>query len=270
MKKLLSILLVIMLIITFIQIRDMYALYKEDLSGEYSTSLGKWNVKINGINIASPGQVVEFDITDKNMGYIDGDFKSTGAQVIAPNTEAFFDLLFDTTNTQVAVKYVVEVGKVDSYKIIENSTGLPIVDTTDDETDDATDDYAYSLKYPITFEVQEITDLFGNYTISTEDGNEGLIEGNESTETFTQKNKVDKDSNSAKGVIPLDVSQKGYQNKVRIEFKWLMDEDTILEENKEDYEKMYESLVAQNNAEQTVKLLVPLKVKAIQYFGEEL
>ena len=51
MKKILSILLVIMLIITFVQIRNMYALYKDELSGEYETSLGKWNVKVNGTDI---------------------------------------------------------------------------------------------------------------------------------------------------------------------------------------------------------------------------
>ena len=36
MKKLLTILLLIMLIISFFQIANMYALYKEELQGEYT------------------------------------------------------------------------------------------------------------------------------------------------------------------------------------------------------------------------------------------
>ena len=134
MKKILSILLVIMLIITFVQIRNMYALYKDELSGEYETSLGKWNVKVNGTDIVSPGDVVEFQMTDKNVRYEEtGGHILAGSNVIAPGTEAFFDILIDTQGTEVAVKYEVElgetledpdsgntlVGQVTSYKLIK-------------------------------------------------------------------------------------------------------------------------------------------------------
>ena len=40
MKKLLTILLLIMLIISFFQIANMYALYKEQLQGDYKNLLG--------------------------------------------------------------------------------------------------------------------------------------------------------------------------------------------------------------------------------------
>lgn len=55
MKKLLTILVLIMLIISFFQITKMYALYKEKLEGEYSTSLGKWQIKVNETDIISGG-----------------------------------------------------------------------------------------------------------------------------------------------------------------------------------------------------------------------
>lgn len=55
MKKLLTILVLIMLIISFFQITKMYALYKEQLEGEYNTSLGKWQIKVNETDIISGG-----------------------------------------------------------------------------------------------------------------------------------------------------------------------------------------------------------------------
>lgn len=270
MKKVLSILLIIMLIITFIQIRNMYALYKEQLSGEYSTSLGKWNVKVNGTNIVSPGEVVEFEMLDGNVEYLDNDFKSAGAYIV-PNTEAFFDILFDTSNTQVAVKYIIEFDEINSYNVINNETGNFVVDTTDDLDGDASEeDYEFALKYPLKFEMQEITDLFGNYSLSSEVGKEGMIVGTETAEEYEKKTKIDKENFTVTGVIPLEVSQANLQNRLRIKFKWLIDEDTIAEENRDEYEDMYQYMMSRNNETESVKLVIPIKVKAIQYFGEDL
>lgn len=270
MKKVLSILLIIMLIITFIQIRNMYALYKDQLSGEYSTSLGKWNVEVNGTDIVSPGQVVEFEMLDGNIEYLDNDFKSSGAAIV-PNTEAFFDILFNTSNTQVAVKYIIEFGEINSYNVINNSTGDFVVDTTDDDEDDSEDDYEFSLNYPLKFEIQEMLETFGNYSLSSEEGNEGKIIGTETTEEYEAKTKCDAETSTAKGVIPLEVSQANLQSQVRVKFKWVIDEDTIsADDEKTDYEDMYQYMMSRNNEEESVKLIIPVKVKAIQYLGEDL
>ena len=137
----------------------MYALYKDELSGEYLTSLGKWNVKVNGKNITSPGGVIElFDMTYKNVGYVDNtDLKFEGTDVIAPDTEAFFDILLDTSGTDTTVKYTIElgetveepgsdplVGQVLSYRVVDKATGNFIVDDTDDLVDDSADDYDFA------------------------------------------------------------------------------------------------------------------------------
>ena len=47
MKKLLTILLLIMLIISLLQIANMYALYKQENQGDYSNLLGVWSIKVN-------------------------------------------------------------------------------------------------------------------------------------------------------------------------------------------------------------------------------
>lgn len=285
MKKILSILLILMLIITFIQIRNMYALYKDELSGEYSTSLGNWNVKVNGKNIVSPGDIIEFDMTSKNVGYVDNsNIKFNDADVIAPDTEAFFDILFNITGTDTAVKYSIEVGEtvadplngslvgqILSYRIVDNATGNFVVDDTDDLIDDSATDYDFALKFPLKFEIQEVTDTFGSYSIIESGSNKGLIEGTETPTIYTKKNKVDKEKNAAIGVIPLEVGQSASDtDKVRIKFKWLSEEDEISDEEKEQLAEMYQELSEKNTTEQTVSFKIPIRVNAIQYLGEDL
>ena len=256
MRKLLSILLIIMLIISFIQIRNMYALYRDEISGEYSTSLGKWNVSVNGISIIEPGDTVTFDMPDKNVGYLNSDFKTIDAQGIVPNTEAYLDILFDTSGTHVDVKYEIEIGTIESYRIYNNATGNLI----DEE----------ELEYPFTFELLEITDSFGDYSLSQETANKGLIIGDETENEYETKTKVAKDTNTAKGTIPYEASQNLDKAKVRLKVKWLMEDESIPEDEKKVYENMYQTMLAQNNENQTVKLKLPIKVNAIQYFGEDL
>lgn len=276
MKKVLSILLIIMLIITFVQIRNMYALYKDDLSGEYETSLGKWNVKINGTDIVEPGNVVEFNMTDKNIRYDDeSGYILSGANVIAPGTEAFFDILVDTQGTEVAVKYEIElgasgddvnfgenlVGQVTSYKLVDHATGEYILDDTDD-------DYIYDVPAPIKFEIISIEESFGTYSIAADNEIVGTADESGAYESITS---FDNATNVAKGVIPLNASQtEGINDKVTLRFKWISDEDSMTEEEKEAVDNMYKKFADFNEENKTIEFLVPIKVKAIQYFGEDL
>lgn len=277
MKKILSILFILMLIITFVQIRDMYALYKDELSGEYSTSLGKWNVKVNGSDIVSPGNVIDFSMTQGSVEYETGNYVFDGSDVIAPGTEAFFDILIDTQGTEVAVKYEIEIGETEvdnltgdelfgqitSYRLIDHESGNFIVDDTDDEGEDADDsptDYEFKVPAPIRFEVLNVEDSFGNYSI---DSGSGEIVGTESATTFTVKNGVNDTKNKGLGVIPLLASQTpGITDKVTINFKWVSEES-------EEMQDMYKYLADLNEEGKKVQFVVPVKLKAIQYLGEE-
>lgn len=283
MKKILSILLVIMLIITFVQIRNMYALYKDELSGEYETSLGKWNVKVNGTDIVSPGDVVEFQMTDKNVRYEEtGGHILAGSNVIAPGTEAFFDILIDTQGTEVAVKYEVElgetledpdsgntlVGQVTSYKLINYDTQQYIVDNTDDDVDPAADDYIFEVPAPIKFYITEVKESFGNYSIaaSGEITGEAVAEG-----TYDGDITYDAETNVTKGIIPLNVSQTAdVNNKITIKFKWDESEDGLTAEEVEAVNAMYKHFADLNEENKIIEFAVPIKVNAIQYFGEGL
>ena len=107
MKKLLTILLLIMLIISFFQITNMYALYKEKLQGEYSNLLGVWSIKVNGIDISSGGENLTFSMTEDNLTYIDSQFTKSGK--IAPGGQAYFEIAIDPTNTDVSILYTLNI-----------------------------------------------------------------------------------------------------------------------------------------------------------------
>lgn len=107
MKKLLTILVLIMLIISFFQIASMYALYKEQLSGDYTNLLGVWAIKVNGIDISSGGQNLTFTMTEDNLEYIASDNVKDGK--IAPGGQACFEIIIDPTNTDVSILYTLNI-----------------------------------------------------------------------------------------------------------------------------------------------------------------
>ena len=73
MKKLLRILVLIMLIITLFQIANMYALYKDQLQGEYTNLLGVWAIKVNEVDISSGEENLTFNMTEDHLTYVDSD-----------------------------------------------------------------------------------------------------------------------------------------------------------------------------------------------------
>ena len=107
MKKLITILVLIMLFISFFQISNMYALYKEQIQGEYGTLLGVWSIKVNNTEITSGGQDITFEITDDQLQYIESDYIEAGK--IAPDGQATFDIVIDPTNTDVSIVYEIDV-----------------------------------------------------------------------------------------------------------------------------------------------------------------
>ena len=262
----------------------MYALYKDELSGEYETSLGKWNVKVNGTDIVSPGNVINFNMYDQNVRYDEeSGYILAGTNVVAPGTEAFFDILIDTQGSDVAVKYEIEigdtvvdtasgktsVGQISSYKLINYDTGEYIKDNTDDDVDASADDYLFDVPATMKFEVIAVENSFGTYSI---DANHNIVGTKDTTGTYTGATSVDNTINVGSGVIPLSAgkTENGISNKVTIRFKWVSDEATMTEEEKEAVADMYKKFADLNEQNKTIEFLVPVKVKAIQYFGEDL
>lgn len=107
MKKLLTILLLIMLIISFYQVTSMYALYKDELESEYSNVLGIWTVKINDTDVTSDGETHTFTISDEQLQYVESTTVADGK--IAPGSQAYFDIVIDPTETDVSVLYKFDI-----------------------------------------------------------------------------------------------------------------------------------------------------------------
>lgn len=107
MKKLLTILVLIMLIISFFQIAKMYALYTDQLQGDYTNLLGVWAIKVNGVDISSGGDNLTFNMTEDNLTYVDS--SRVKSQKIAPGTQAYFDIAINPTNTDVSILYTLNL-----------------------------------------------------------------------------------------------------------------------------------------------------------------
>ena len=89
MKKLLTILLLIMLIISFFQIANTYALYKD------------------GVDISSGSQNLTFTMTEDNLQYLES--ANVKENKMAPGTQACFEIIIDPTNTDVSILYTLDI-----------------------------------------------------------------------------------------------------------------------------------------------------------------
>ena len=107
MKKLLRILVLIMLIITLFQIANMYALYKDQLQGEYTNLLGVWAIKVNDVDISSGEENLTFNMTEDHLTYVDSEHVKS--QKLAPGAQAYFDIIIDPTNTDVSIVYTLNI-----------------------------------------------------------------------------------------------------------------------------------------------------------------
>ena len=107
MKKLLTVLVLIMLIISLFQIANMYALYKNQLKGDYTSLLGVWKIKVNGVDISTGEDNAKFTMTEDNLTYVDSD--RVKSQKIAPGSQVYFDIAIDPTNTDVSILYTLNM-----------------------------------------------------------------------------------------------------------------------------------------------------------------
>jgi len=192
MKKLLTILVLIMLIISFFQITSMYALYKERIQGEYSTLLGVWAIKVNGSDISSGGQDLTFTISDDQLQYVNSQYIEAGK--IAPNGQAYFDIVIDPSTIYTDAE--------DTEHTVYNDVSIIYKIDVNSITDETA---------PATIELISVENYFG--------------QGTDGQTNKTTNNDVYKDGNSYTSIIPVNLITQGYKNYVRLYFKWINVED---------------------------------------------
>lgn len=208
MKKLLRILVLIMLIITLFQIANMYALYKDQLEGDYTSLLGAWSIKVNETDISSGEENLTFNMTEDNLTYLDSDHVKN--QKMAPGTQAYFEIIIDPTNTDVSILYTLNV-KLDA--VAEAKLKLVNVENyfqKPGETEQLTNDDVYT-----TYETNEHEAIIPIATINDKYLNhirlyfewENVEENNEADSELGQ-------TQDAKINIPLKINLKQYTGEV--------------------------------------------------------
>ena len=201
MKKLLTILVLIMLIITFFQIANMYALYKEQLQSDYTNLLGVWAIKVNGVDISSGEENLTFTMTEDNLQYMPSNSVKDGK--IAPGRQACFEII-DPTNTDVSILYTL---KIKLSEITEAKMSLVQVENyfqKDGSTDEVTNETVYTgtESHTAVIPIGKINEKYINHIkLYFEWSN--LEENNESDSTLGA-------TDSAKLSVPLEINLKQY------------------------------------------------------------
>ena len=208
MKKLLRILVLIMLIITLFQIANMYALYKDQLEGDYTSLLGAWSIKVNETDISSGEENLTFNMTEDNLTYLDSD--RVKSQKMAPGTQAYFEIIIDPTNTDVSILYTlnIKLDEVAEAKLklvnVENYFQKP------GEADQVTNEDVYTAneahEHEAIIPVAKINDKYLNH-IRLYFEWENVEENNESDSELGQ-------TEDAKINIPLEINLKQYTGEV--------------------------------------------------------
>ena len=202
MKKLLTILVLIMLIITFFQIANMYALYKEQLQGDYTNLLGVWAIKVNGVDISSGEENLTFTMTEDNLQYMPSNSVKDGK--IAPGRQACFEIIIDPTNTDVSILYTL---KIKLSEITEAKMSLVQVENyfqKDGSTDEVTNETVYTgtESHTAVIPIGKINEKYINHIkLYFEWSN--IEENNESDSTLGA-------TDSAKLSVPLEINLKQY------------------------------------------------------------
>ena len=208
MKNLLRILVCIMLIITLFQIANMYALYKEQLQGDYTSLLGIWAIKVNGTDISSGEENLTFNMTEDNLTYVDSEHVKS--QKLAPGSQAYFEIIIDAENTDVAVLYTlhIQLEEVTEAKLklvnVENYFEKP------GETEQITNQVVYTNnenhEHEAVIPLDKINDKYLNH-IRLYFEWENIEENNEADSALGQ-------TENANISIPLEINLKQYTGEV--------------------------------------------------------
>ena len=204
MKKLLTVLVLIMLIISLFQIANMYALYKDQLQGDYASLLGIWSIKVNGVDISTGEDNRTFTMTEDNLTYIDSEHVKS--QKMAPGTQAYFDIAIDPTNTDVSILYTVDVKFDDityaKMKLINVKNYFKKDDETEEITNNEVNTELDSHQHKGIIPISKINEKYLNYI--------RLYFEWENVEANNEKDSELGQTENGKISIPIEINFKQY------------------------------------------------------------
>ena len=186
----------------------MYALYKEQLQGDYSNLLGVWAIKVNGIDISSGEENLTFDMTEDNLVYIDSEHVKH--QKIAPGSQAYFEIVIDPTNTDVSILYTLNI-KLDAV----TSAKLKLVNVENFFQKEGESEQIINADVNTKNEINEHQALIPLEKINNQYLNH--IRLYFEWENLEENNKIDSElgqTENAKISIPLEINLKQYTGEV--------------------------------------------------------
>ncbi len=168
---------VVFILLTYAVFYNTLALFETDSSGTINTDIGKWVIKVNNQTITD-GQNESIDIT--NFVYEQNSHVEQG--YIAPGTSAYFDLVIDASDCDVAVLYNLDLN-FDETTYADNISFS--VETLNGPQVVRTDEYVYSGIVSLNSIINEETTSFRIHitwdddpTYDEDDTALGLVEGN--------------------------------------------------------------------------------------------
>lgn len=236
MKKILIVFFLIMLILTFFRIINMYALYKTELEGNYQTKLGVWNIDINNENITAS----EFTEFSNKLNLQKVESSKSAYEKIAPGDKFSVELNINPKDTDVSILYEIEYANIKT------------------ELDE---------KIKEMLQIEEI-----NWNIEFVEAKSVFCKGEEEIE---QDEELENSTNTKYiGIFPLEMIKNQYTNKVNIIFRWINDDqnndvdsilgEPVLTQNDENEDEIEEDIYLNNQLEVTIN------IKLKQYIGEDI
>jgi len=98
MRKLIIISLLVMICISFYEIVNTFAIYKSEIQGDYSTSVGIWSIKVNNYDVKNGLVAYNYIKNLQSSGH-------SAEGKIAPGDTYYFDILIDPEGTDVSIYY---------------------------------------------------------------------------------------------------------------------------------------------------------------------
>ena len=122
-RKIKILLAILTLLICISQIKQTYAKYTESKEGNTDFTIANWKIIVNDKDITEASSMSSLI----NPVYIEND--NVANNVIAPQSEGYFDLNIDASKTQVSFKYSIKINTPDDSSVTDlKITGYQIND----------------------------------------------------------------------------------------------------------------------------------------------
>lgn len=141
-RKFKFILAFVALIVCVMQVQETYAKYVDAKEGDTSFTIAKWKILVNDQDITEATTMSSLI----NPVYVENE--NVAAGVIAPGSEGYFDLIMDSSNTEVSFTYSISVSTSENSSVQDLViTGYTLNDSAFIPVDSAINNISNTINY---------------------------------------------------------------------------------------------------------------------------